>query len=65
MRNHFFYLLVLASLLAFVQKFSEGENLFSPLLQRAPAQTALREMTVSVEEIPPEIQETQNELGSQ
>ena len=39
MRNHFFLLLLLASLLAFVQNFSEGE--VSALFSREPAQAAL------------------------
>lgn len=38
MRNHFFLLLLLASLLAFVQKFSEGE---ASIFNREPAQAAL------------------------
>lgn len=51
MRNHFFLLLVLASLLAFVQKFAEGEP-SSPILEnRSPAQAAPVERVAWVEKV--------------
>ncbi|MGZ3710244.1 MAG: hypothetical protein ACXVBE_00735 [Bdellovibrionota bacterium] len=58
MRNHFFLLLVLASLFAFAQKFAGGESLLPPLLQRTPAQS---EYMVTVEEIGADFQETNTE----
>lgn len=40
MRNHFFLILVLASLFAFMQNFAEGKLNFFPGLSRTPAQAS-------------------------
>lgn len=42
MRNHFFLILVLASLLAFVQKFADGELSLLAQAERAPASLVIQ-----------------------